>query len=213
MNLLGMRFGRWTVVESTGKNKRGRDTWRCLCDCGVEKPTVIGLNLRSGISTSCGCGQRDAAVRAKTKHGHMSGGVESLTHVSWRGMIDRCSNHKRQDSSSYSGRGITVCDRWNVFSYFLEDMGERPSRSHEIDRIDNSDGYKPGNCRWVTDAVNSRNRRTNRTIETPLGGMLLCDAVLASGLNYGTLVGRLSRGWPAVRLFDAPRHIEVGIHP
>lgn len=53
---------------------------------------------------------------------------------------------------------MTVCERWRKFDAFLADMGERP-RGTTIDRIDASLGYQPGNCRWATFDVQSRNKR------------------------------------------------------
>lgn len=40
----------------------------------------------------------------------------------WKGIIERCYNPKRQDYKNYGAKGITVCDRWKCFAYFLEDI-------------------------------------------------------------------------------------------
>lgn len=57
-------------------------------------------------------------------------------------------------------KGIRVCDRWiSNFLNFLEDMGTLPSPDHSIDRKDNDKGYEPGNCRWATQAEQSKNRK------------------------------------------------------
>ena len=50
----GERYGRLLVLEHYGKDRRGKHLWKCVCDCGNEK-IVVGDNLSSGKSNSCGC--------------------------------------------------------------------------------------------------------------------------------------------------------------
>ena len=40
----------------------------------------------------------------------------------WNDMITRCYNKNDDHYSSYGGKGVTVCDRWKCFEYFLEDL-------------------------------------------------------------------------------------------
>lgn len=71
-DMTGMRFGRLVVLHEGGRNKRGNPKWRCRCDCGNEV-TVLGLSLRNGHTTSCGCFHRERASERtsarSTKHG------------------------------------------------------------------------------------------------------------------------------------------------
>ena len=80
----------------------------------------------------------------------------------WVTMRQRCNNPNSVDYPNYGGRGITVCDRWNTFRLFLEDMGERPE-GHTLDRYPDNDGnYEPSNCRWATPSQQNFNKRKPR---------------------------------------------------
>jgi hypothetical protein len=111
------------------------------CSCGVEKLFCID-NVRSGHTKSCGC-LKVKLAKSRTTHG--------LSHLReygiWTDMIQRCTNPNRKAYKDYGGRGIKVCDRWVKFENFIEDMGVAPFDEAELDRIDNSLGYSPDNCR------------------------------------------------------------------
>ena len=84
------------------------------------------------------------------------------TYSSWRSMKKRCLNINHDQYPRYGAKGIMVCDEWLQFKNFLKDMGERPSKNHTLDRIDNSKGYFKSNCRWVTVKEQNRNRTSNK---------------------------------------------------
>jgi hypothetical protein len=109
--------------------------------------------------------QRAVWLKGITTHGAYVGGEETSEHAIWRGILQRCYNPRSKDYHRYGARGITVCLRWAVYQNFLEDMGPRPSRGHQVDRVDNDAGYGPENCRWATLSEQQSNTRRNRRWE------------------------------------------------
>ena len=95
-----------------------------------------------------------------TTHGHSK--RRSPEYNAWSNMRQRCNNPQATGYSDYGGRGITVCSRWDSFEAFLEDMGNKPSPKHSLDRINNAGEYGPGNCRWATRLEQNRNTRSSR---------------------------------------------------
>lgn len=92
-------------------------------------------------------------------HGCNRKGKITTEYRSWQHMKNRCHNTLDPLYSRWGGKGIVVCSRWkDSFENFLSDMGHKPTIKHSLDRIDNSLGYSPDNCRWATDTEQSRNR-------------------------------------------------------
>jgi hypothetical protein len=59
INLVGQKFGHLTVIERDGSDARGEAKWICECDCSQKTQiSVLGSNLRTGHTQSCGCERR-----------------------------------------------------------------------------------------------------------------------------------------------------------
>ena len=190
IDLTGARHGIMTVASPTRVN--GALRWVCQCDCGNTR-IVSSVNWRRGDHASCGCQRYTAASASLQQHGHNRGGRRTKEYRTWANMVGRCRNARDKSFASYGGRGITVSDSWAAsFEAFLADMGNAPSPSHSIDRIDNDKGYEAGNCRWATKHEQARN--TRRTIK--INGRCLKDECEAKGLKYGAVQARIRRGVP-----------------
>lgn len=68
-DLTGKTFGRWRVLEQaddyiiSGGKRYAR--WLCECSCDEHNiDAVLGTNLKSGHSTSCGCVARETAAKS-----------------------------------------------------------------------------------------------------------------------------------------------------
>lgn len=116
-------------------------------------------------------------------------------YTTWVNLVRRCRVKKCRGYRFYGAKGIDVCDEWaNSFEAFYAHVGDKPSQSHTIDRINTLLGYEPGNVRWATSVEQNRNRRNNRMIE--FDGMKKCLSHWAAEYNIkaSTLHHRLKRG-------------------
>jgi hypothetical protein len=176
-NISLQQFGRLMPSFLVGK-AAGHLYWACLCDCGATV-VVASSDLRTGKTKSCGCLRQELATawgkkrfsgrfgenNPHFKHGHATSVMgETPTHISWAGMIQRCTDSNRNRWSVYGGAGVKVCDRWLDFRNFLADMGERPEGT-TLGRFSDVGNYEPGNCEWQTPKQQGVEKRVHHQLQ------------------------------------------------
>ena len=117
--------------------------------------------------------ERKFSGRGNWRHGACS--RDPRLYNVWMTMIHRCEDPHYHKFPISGARGITVCKAWHEphkFMDWAESHGYRPGL--QIDRMDNSRGYSPSNCRWTTAKENCRNTRRNRFLT--IGGARLTVA-------------------------------------
>jgi hypothetical protein len=191
----GRVFGRLTVLRRSEK----KGYWWCQCSCGSLEKEIQHSNLTCGNTKSCGCASKEASIRRNTTHGK----TNTLTYKTWQGMHTRCTNPNYKLFHRYGGRGIYVCERWQSFENFYQDMGDKPSGC-SLDRMDNDGPYAPKNCRWATPKQQGRNRATAKMLTYKGKTQSLVEWAEEIGTSYGTLSKRSSRGWSAERIIEGP---------
>lgn len=194
LDLTGHRFGRWLAISRMPPR-----SWHCRCDCGTER-AVDGGSLRTGRSLGCiGCHPGRGNRRTH-------GGCKTRLYTIWTRMRGRCENPSDPAFPRYGGRGIGVCEAWADFAAFrawAESAGYGDDIS--IDRIDNDQGYAPGNCRWATPTEQNRNRRDNRRVNYRGESLLASELAERHGLPADVVKNRVWRyRWDVERAISTP---------
>ena len=200
IDLTGQTINRLIVIREAGRDKHGNVLWLCRClgkngnDCGKEVVVTTG-NLRSERVQSCGCLKRERT----TTHGC----AQKPWYDTYDDMMRRCGHReggKECDLHRYRDRGITVCELWQksplAFGDWLFAHGWR--KGLQIDRIDNSQGYSPENCRVVTPKENSNNRRVTLRLDDGTSLAMLCSSLgieTLEGEKVTKKYGRIYKMW------------------
>ena len=196
VDLTGRRFGKLTVIKRVENTKANKARWLCKCDCGNEK-IVVGGDLQSGRTRSCGCLVKTHGLR------------NSTIYKIWVGIKTRCYNPNSNNYNRYGARGIKMFAGWlddfvAFFDYVsaLENFGKP---GYSIDRINNNGDYEPNNLRWTDLNTQCRNRRNNILVEYQGQEMTLVEAAEKSGINYHVLWQRYKTGERGNTLFRPAR--------
>jgi hypothetical protein len=207
-DLTGQKFGKLIVVGFSRREwmkTSWRYYWNCVCEADGNPKEADGKSLKSGGVTSCGCARKDWDRKVKTVSVN-----NSVEKDAWVNMRTRAKNKNTKRSHRYTGRGITICERWdNSFEAFLQDMGCRPPDKTSLERKNNDKGYWCGhpdcldcgplgrerNCEWGTAKQQSNNQERTIWLEWKGERRCLKDWAEHLGIDYTCLWSRYSRGW------------------
>ncbi len=214
IDMTGQKCGRLTVLNFAG-TRNEKAYWLCLCDCGKQSE-VLGKFLRNGTTKSCGCLSSDTTALRSLRHGHSQRGNRRPEYRCWKAVIQRCTNTNATYYENYGGRGIKVCEGFVNYETFFSTLGTKPTRKHEIDRVDNDLHYSCGSCaqclregwkmnlRWATRIQSSNNRRNNHFVEFQGIKLTLTQWAEKIGINANSIKNRLRRGWSVAKALTQP---------
>ena len=158
----GEVIGRVTIIGREGSvalSGNSVATWNVRCECGKEwvarSPTIREARKKCHWECqSCSASKRDYGIK-----GHYLSST-------WYGMVSRCYNKNSLSYHRYGGRGIHIFHEWledrSRFAKWVDDnLGQRPD-GYTLDRIDNDEGYIPGNLRWADAKTQGNNQSKSR---------------------------------------------------
>ena len=123
---------------------------------------VLGGDLQSGDTRSCGCLLQRRTAELKFTHGM----TDHPLYDTWCSMVHRCTNPKMRNYCHYGGRGIRVHEPWlsdptQFIGWIEKNLGPRPA-GMSLDRINNDGNYVPGNLRWADAKTQANNQRKGK---------------------------------------------------
>ena len=147
-----------TKIEFVSGKKKRYGLYKCFCGNEFE---CLKTTINTNRKTHCGCKTKEINAKSSTKHGLYNSRLYKIR----QNMIQRCTNSKVPNYSSYGGRGIIVCNEWknDLLSFYNWALENGYQEDLSIDRIDPNGNYEPNNCQWVNKSIQSRNTRILRT--------------------------------------------------
>ena len=136
-DLVGLRFGRLTVVRYLGSIPNEHGKYLCRCSCGTEVE-VYSNNLRKGNTKSCGCLQRERVSKVRRSRPYEAL-YKSLARRAHRRNLAMDISY--EDFVGYTAQG--ECHYCGEAVHWSEYNGG--NKGYNLDRKDNSQGYLGSN--------------------------------------------------------------------
>lgn len=125
--------------------------------------------------------------------GKIDGRSKTRLYRLYKGIKGRCYTNGLR----YNIIGITMCDEWRFdflnFKNWATENGYNDTLT--IDRINNSLGYEPNNCRWVNQKVQQNNRTNNHLLEVDGVVKTLSQWCEIYSIGHSTVIKRINNGW------------------
>jgi hypothetical protein len=132
INLIGMKFGKLTVIERVLNTHTNKTKWKCLCDCGQEKIATATHLKRSAVVRCDVCATPipyDALYKEFRRKAHRNNHETTIT-------FDDFLEFTKTTECFYCGCPV----QWERV------IKHGGTRQYNLDRIDNNIGYSIDNC-------------------------------------------------------------------
>lgn len=196
-DLIGQKFGRWTVLKYNGKSR-----WLCKCDCGTLS-VVRASELKNGNSKSCGCLHKEIVADICKQRRIYKKEYKRLRQI-FENMKQRCYDKNSKNFKNYGAKGVKISDIWlkNPVTFCEWAINNGYTNKLTIDRIDVDGNYEPNNCRWASQKIQQNNRTNNHYITYNNETHTMSEWSDILKINYNTLKSRIKYGWSLERIFN-----------
>lgn len=176
-------------------------------DIGVSLNVVAGRHYRTGEPyEKCLEYYQNNDVKHKNRKYKVK---DRRLYNKWHNAKDRCENPKNPYYDRYGGRGIKVCERWQVYENFendllesfLEHVEQFGIKDTQIERNNYDGNYEPSNVTWATIKEQANNKSSNRMVTKDLNVMQFAEKYR---INMKTLLYRLNAGWSVEKILNTP---------
>lgn len=163
-----------------------------VCDCGNKKRYKYS-GFKVSNPTHCGCNN------ANIRHGMSKTNLYS----SWNSMKNRCNIPKGHHAKYYYEKNIKYCKEWEIFENFRDwAINNGYIDGYTIERIDNSKGYYPENCKWIPKNEQPKNRTTNHLVEIEGTTKPIYKWCEEYGIKWTTFYARWKKGKRGKQLIE-----------
>ena len=191
----GRQIGNLTVTGLPVRVPAGKNAkhWHIplQCECGKLIKSSVS-HLRSGHTVSCGCAKINRISKLNATHGFTSDVILKKLYSIYSAMKQRCRIKNLPYDPAWRNRLNFLV--WSIKNGYAPGLF--------LDRINNSRGYSPSNCRYVDDIQSANNRTTSHLITVDGVTKTIAEHCREKGVSYNSVHSRISRGWEDARLFE-----------
>ena len=201
--IIGNKYNHLLVIERAEDyirkcDGKHRPMYKCLCDCGKTK-VILGRSIVNGTTKSCRC------LIGKNLYKNGCSNKERL-YTTWNNIKLRCSGMGKNNKKYYYDKNIYICKEWanNYMSFRNWALNNGYNDTLTIDRIDNSKGYEPDNCRFVNRTEQANNKTNNFIVYYKGEKYTLAQLSKMFNIAPNTIRRRIYLGWDIDRTLNEP---------
>jgi hypothetical protein len=126
---------------------------------------------------------------------------------SWAAMKRRCDFPDELHKKYYKDKGITYCEEWKDFINFRDwALSHGYIEGYTIERLDNSRGYYPENCKWIPAKEQAYNKTNNHFVSIKGETKTIGEWCNQYNIKWTTFYARLKKGKTGEELLKGVEH-------